>query len=114
MPKISAAQGPSHEGVIAEHDADLRENGARVDVQEPILPQEDPSLGGQFHAERNAVEGEEEVPYSEWSKSDLRAEIDRRNEDRDEADRIPVSGTATELAERLETDDEADEDEDGE
>lgn len=48
MPKISEAQGPSN----ADEPAD---DGARVDVQPQLAqPQEDPSLGGQFHAERNA------------------------------------------------------------
>lgn len=44
-------------------------------------------------------------PYEEWSKKDLQAEIDRRNEDREEENKIPRSGTIAELADRLTEDD---------
>jgi hypothetical protein len=102
MPKISDAGGPSYEGVIPEHDADLRDDGPRVDVQEPIRPQEDPSLGGQFHAGRNAVEQpaaneDEQDRYADWSKADLVGECERRG--------LPKSGTVPELTARLQADD---------
>jgi hypothetical protein len=105
MPKISDAGGPSYEGVIPEHDADLREDGPRVDVQEPIRPQEDPSLGGQFHAGRNAVEqpAAAEDRYAEWSKADLAGECERRG--------LAKSGTVPELTARLQADDDDENDE---
>jgi len=99
MPKISEAQGASHEGVIAEHDGEMASE-PRVDVQEPIRPQEDPSLGGQFHAQRNAVESEDKAGhYDELSKDELVAELEQRD--------LPKSGTKDELRARLEEDDRA-------
>lgn len=43
--------------------------------------------------------------YADASKAELRAEIDQRNDGRDEDYRIAVSGTAEELADRLREDD---------
>ena len=54
----------------------------------------------------------EELPddYDEWTNAQLRAEIERRNEDREPEERMNVSGRHAELVERLEADDEEDED----
>lgn len=46
--------------------------------------------------------------YDEMSKGELRDEIDRRNSERDDDDRIPVSGNAEDLRARLREDDDAD------
>lgn len=50
---------------------------------------------------------EDSASYSEWLKADLEAEIDRRNEDRDEAGLIVVAepGNKPQLIEALEADD---------
>jgi hypothetical protein len=49
--------------------------------------------------------GEDVLPYEEWSAADLRAEIDDRNADRDDAAKISKAGKNAELAARLHEDD---------
>ena len=58
--------------------------------------------------EANEEPGDPEVPYSEWSANQLKAEVTRRNAERDEADLIDTKGVKkkSELAERLQADDE--------
>lgn len=107
MPKITEHGGASNADAFVEEQKPI-----------PVLaqPQERPGESGDVHAARNtgesdesaedSTEGQDERPYAEWSKTELRAEIDRRNEERDEEDRIAVSGTAADLAGRLIEDDE--------
>lgn len=45
--------------------------------------------------------------YGDWKVADLKAEIERRNSDRDEDSQIPSDGKKAELVEALEADDEA-------
>lgn len=52
---------------------------------------------------------DEDNDYDEMSVAELRDEIDRRNEGRDEDDRIHVTGTKADLIDRLIEDDEQDE-----
>lgn len=49
----------------------------------------------------------EVAPYTEWSITDLKTEIDRRNEGRDEASKLSKSGSVQTLADRLYKDDDA-------
>jgi hypothetical protein len=98
MPKISSAQGASHAGVIAEHDADLRE-------EDGVQPQERPGEGN-FHAERNWVDAPEEpIDYSTYTVKELVAEIERRNDDGKD---LSTTGNKGDLVARLVEDDEAD------
>jgi hypothetical protein len=99
MPKISSAQGASHAGVIAEHDADLRE-------EDGVQPQERPGEGN-FHAERNGVDAPEEgTDYSTYTVKQLVAEIERRNAD--DGKDLSTTGNKGDLVARLVEDDEAD------
>lgn len=97
MPKISQAQGASHEGVIAEHDADLRDEGS-VEVQESlgIEPQERPGEDG------GTPEGD--GAYAGLTGAQLTAELEKRG--------LAKSGTKAEQIARLEEDDAAEDDED--
>lgn len=57
-------------------------------------------------AEQEVEEGEtEEVDYETLTNDELRTEIVRRNEDRDEADQLSVDGRKAELIATLEDDD---------
>jgi hypothetical protein len=57
------------------------------------------------------VESElEEEGYASWTKADLQAEIDNRNEMRDEEDHLSRTGNKDDLVALLEEDDEAEED----
>lgn len=54
-------------------------------------------------------------PYGDWTNDQLRSEIDKRNEDLDDDDKMSTSGVKQDLVDRLEEDDElrdADEDDD--
>lgn len=51
-----------------------------------------------------------EAPYDQYTNAQLRAEIDRRNETREDEDKLSLSGTKPELVERLTEDDDEDED----
>lgn len=93
MPKISQAQGASHEGVIAEHDADLRE-AVEPEVQERIDVQgDDPEVG---------------TDYSAYTVKQLVSEIEKRNEDRDADAALATTGNKGDLVARLVEDDERD------
>lgn len=50
---------------------------------------------------------EDAPPYEQWKKQELVDEINERNSDRDDAEKIDVNGTKEVLAERLYADDEA-------
>lgn len=50
---------------------------------------------------------EDAPPYEQWKKPELVDEINERNADREDADKIDVSGTKDELVARLYADDEA-------
>jgi hypothetical protein len=74
--------------------------GVVVDVRE------DKALGGTYEAldggEADTAAGE---GYGAFKVADLRAEIERRNADRDEGDRLPVDGKKADLVAALEADD---------
>lgn len=53
------------------------------------------------------VDGDEVSPYDEWSLTDLKAEIDRRNEGRDDSTKLSKAGGVQALADRLYADDDA-------
>lgn len=55
-----------------------------------------------------------EPPYDQYTNAQLRAELDRRNEDRDEDEKLPLSGSKAELVSRLEEDDSEDDEDDEE
>lgn len=68
-----------------------------------------PDVWDADHAEPAPAEDEPKPPYSKWKKPDLEAEVERRNEGRDEDDLIEVEGKglAADLAAALEADDAA-------
>lgn len=51
-------------------------------------------------------EGDTLPPYETWKSGELNAEIDRRNQDRADGDKISKAGSVTERADRLYMDDE--------
>lgn len=53
------------------------------------------------------AEDDEDVPYTEWANDELRAEIHRRNETRDEDARMSSKGKKVDLIAVLEADDAA-------
>jgi hypothetical protein len=57
-------------------------------------------------AEYEKYDGQTGGKYEAMKVADLRAEIERRNEGRDEADRLPVDGRKADLIAVLEADDE--------
>lgn len=57
-------------------------------------------------ADESTEEVEEAPPYETWNSKDLNAEIDRRNMDRADGDKISKSGSVSERADRLYMDDE--------
>ena len=65
-------------------------------------------------ARRGESEESAETPdsddYNDWTNKQLKAEIDRRNEDRDDDDRLSKSGKHDDLVALLEEDDDADND----
>lgn len=58
----------------------------------------------------NGVSGssddDEDEAYEDWTAADLKAEIEDRNQGREADQKIPISGTKQELADRLYADDE--------
>lgn len=46
-----------------------------------------------------------EAPYDQYTNAQLRAEIERRNEDREDDEKLALTGTKPELVERLDEDD---------
>jgi hypothetical protein len=48
-----------------------------------------------------------EDDYEGWTKSDLEAEIDERNQARGDGEKLPKGGTKQELVDRLRSDDES-------
>ena len=56
---------------------------------------------------QSELELDEGRSYEDMTKKELLAEIDRRNEDRDEEDHLPTSGVKADLVLVLEEDDEA-------
>jgi len=62
---------------------------------------------GRFTAPWRAYDGSGAVDYSSMKVAELRAEIERRNAGRDEADLLPVEGRKADLVAALEADDAA-------
>jgi outer membrane biosynthesis protein TonB len=87
QPEPAAEQGDA--GVAAE-EAPVGDAGAGEAAAAPEQPAEDDSDGG---------------PYSGWTINTIKAEIRRRNEGRDDADRLPLTGDKAELVEVLRADD---------
>lgn len=97
--RATAAYNPGNAGVSPLSD--------KVDAQRMDLYRDDMSQGSE-----GPQVVDPRVPYSERTVQELKDEIDRRNEGRDKDDRISKTGKQSDLAARLEEDDEGDEDDD--
>lgn len=92
----------------------LKEQGKLTEAQERqhgFYPQQnggphEPPKGAKLEEPTVASESEDEG-YAGWTKVELQAEIDNRNEMRDEEDHLPRTGNKDDLIAVLEEDDEA-------
>lgn len=71
------------------------------------LPDREESEETASEKDEEEVEVSEGSDYEDWSRDQLFAEVDRRNEGRDKDDQISKGGTNEDVAERLHEDDEA-------
>lgn len=110
--------------------AELNDRGGSIDVSKPRPIEEVANTGdantsgesieeleqrlARMKEEQGAGEADDdeglEPPYDQYRNDDLRSEIVRRNEGRDEADQLSLDGRKEDLVATLEADDEDEED----
>lgn len=86
-----------------------------ADAEGPVYYEVDGQLVDAWGRPAPEAEGDDSADYSTWSAKELKAEIDRRNENRDEEDQIVLDDNKkSTAAAALKADDEAHADDDEE
>jgi len=91
------------------HTGDANTRGETIEELEARLARMKAEQGSESDDDEEDEEDEEELDYASMSNDDLRAEIARRNEGRDEADQLSLEGRKADLIATLEADDEDEE-----